>query len=105
MTAPQNRDEYLKRFMENQRLTGFGAGVKTHFPCPFCAAPEWLVMPVTDGLNDYPIMGAGAACKECGRSAKFIINRTPSSVSAECVQTGGDDPPAWLEPKIRRVEG
>jgi hypothetical protein len=101
MSEPANEKEYLKRFDDAQKVSGWGAEVKTHFPCPFCAAPDWLMHRVTD--FEYATMKAGAECKECGRTAKFLIARAGGSLQAECVQTGGPDQPEWLTPKIRRI--
>lgn len=103
-TDPKDFAEYQKLVWANQKITGFGADVKTHFPCPFCAAPEWLVQPITDGIDDYPIMKAGATCQNCGRSAKFIFKRGHGSLEFELVQSGGPAAPDWLEPKIRRID-
>lgn len=99
---PSNQAEYLKRFHENNKVTGFGIGnVYCHVPCPFCAAPEfmcWEILAVEDAMK------RGATCKECGRSAKAIFKNINGGKSFEIVQTGGVEQPEWLEPKMRRIE-
>lgn len=101
MTEPANEQEYLKLYQQNHKIDGFGIGnVYNHFPCPFCAAPDWMV---TELLQVEAEMQKDHICKNCGRSAKAIVTRTSKGVSFEVVQTGGDDPPDWLTPKMRRV--
>lgn len=102
MTDPANLDAYLKRFRLAEMITGHGVGnVFMHAPCPFCAAPEWLVFEV---LAVREAMSVGAKCKECGRSAKAIfLDGKDGGVAFEIVQMGGIDPPEYLVPKMRRV--
>lgn len=100
MSQPNSMAEYSERFHNNNKIEGYGTAVKTIAPCPFCAASDWLCMPILD------VEGAlkkGATCKECGRSAKAIFKYENGDKSFEIVQTGGDDPPEWLQPKMRRV--
>lgn len=99
---PQSMDEYSKRVHENMHVEGFGADVRTYFPCPFCAARDWLCCRIVSTEED---MKRGATCKRCGRSAKavFVLNE-PDNKQFEIVQTGGDEAPAWLEPKMRRID-
>lgn len=101
--TPTNKEEYLIRFQANQKITGYGIeGTTQHMPCPFCAAPDWMVSTI---IEIEQAMAVDRKCAECGRSAKAIVNRRGiGDVSFEFVQTGGDDPPDWLEPKMRRVE-
>lgn len=97
---PSNAAEYLERFNKNQRIEGFGLETTCITPCPFCAAPDfarWKVLEVEDAMQKE------TTCRECGRSAKAIFTRTPSSVAFEIVQTGGPDQPEWLTPKMRRT--
>lgn len=101
LPAPTTADEYLKRFHNNQRITGFGIGnVYQHCPCPFCAAPDWLVFEILDTETS---MSKDTRCKECGRSAKALVQRAPGGIQFEFVQTGGPDQPDWLTPPMRRV--
>jgi len=98
---PQNAQEYTRRFNLNQRIEGYGLGnVHIHMPCPFCAAPDFIVYEM---LEVETAMGVGATCKECERSAKALITAIAGGKSIEIVQTGGDDPPDWLTPKMRRL--
>lgn len=77
----------------------FARGAMTS-ACPFCAAPDWLTW---EAPAVRKVMETGATCKECGRSCKAVFADAPGSVSFELVQTGGDDPPVYLVPKMRRV--
>lgn len=109
MSAPTTSEEYTARFSLNMRTSGCGVrGVTQHFPCPFCAAPDWYVVKIIDFGPPPNVYGATEAgpftCAECGRSGKFIHNRQPGSVTSEFVQTGGDDPPPFMTPPPRRVE-
>lgn len=110
--SPTNADEYNAAFHANNRITGNGIeGTTMHVPCPFCAAPEWLVYRVIDSEQ---AMAAGATCTACGRTAKFLFAISPltghaghaqRSISFRLVQCGaGDNPPAWLPgPPIERI--
>lgn len=99
--APTSAQEYLARFSANQKITGHGIGnVYIHMPCPFCAAPEFIVYEL---LEVEEAMAKGAECRECGRAARAVFTRSPSSVSFEIMQTGGPDQPEWLTPKMRRM--
>lgn len=100
--APTSVEEYRRRFYKNYKIEGYGIGsVHCHYPCPFCAAPEFMVAEI---LETDKALERGGTCSECGRSARAIMSRTQGSVSFEMVQTGGDDPPDWLTPKMRRVD-
>lgn len=103
MSAPSSLDEYNRRFAANAKVSGYGMDVAQHFPCPFCAAPEWLVIKIMDLAMDSSAMSSARTCKECGRSGRMLLNPTAGGGSSmELVQTGGDDPPPWM-PAIRRV--
>ena len=93
-------EEYQERVQENTKTTGYGFETTQHVPCPFCAAPEFMVFKVMDAEE---AMNAGATCGECGRSARMPVTRTPGTMWFEMVQTGGPDQPEWLYPKIKRV--
>jgi hypothetical protein len=102
MTQPKTKEEYLERFHANERVSGHGiAEVRIHAPCPFCAAPdwsEWLIIECEQAMQKV------TTCKECGRSGKFVFSvNTPGNKQFEFVQTGGDDPPEWLQPPPRRI--
>lgn len=98
---PKNAAEYLARFQHNQKIEGFGIGnVNIHMPCPFCAAPDFLVYEL---LQCEEPMAKGATCKECGRGAKALYTLFSRRQVLEIVQTGGPDAPEWLVPKMRRL--
>lgn len=107
MADPATLDEYNTKALANQSITGFGADVVTHFPCPGCAAPGWLDFPITAALNDYRDVQDPATCQECGRSFRFAITVTGGGAAAggstegQFIQTGGPDLPDYLPP-IRR---
>lgn len=100
---PPTLDAYNVKWMESYGITGFGwtgpDAVALHFACPFCASP---------GFADYflldmePVMVQDHACLSCGRSARAIFSHADGGTSFELVQTGGDDPPAYL-PAMRRM--
>jgi hypothetical protein len=99
---PASLAEYQERFNKNKTVEGFGIGnVYTHCPCPFCAAPDWLVFEVFDVEE---AMAKSTRCNKCGRSAQSIIKRSAGGVQFELVQSGGPDQPDWMTPKMRRLE-
>jgi len=99
---PRNAAEYLRRFNANEKIDGFGIGnVHIHMPCPFCAAPEFMVFEV---LQTEQAMMKGATCKECGRGARAQIRKDAAGTSFEILQTAGPDQPEWLTPKMRRIQ-
>jgi bacterioferritin-associated ferredoxin len=101
MTEPTSLSEYLERFERNQVIDGWGLAVRVHLPCPFCAAPDFLVYRMTEVEA---AMTHGAMCAACGRSAKALIIRAEGELSLEVVQTSGPDQPVWMVPKMRRLE-
>lgn len=105
---PQSMAEYAERFNAAASVAGFGLDVHQIVPCPFCAAPGWAVWYPAGELAGKPDidvqMSAEKTCRECGRSGRAVVDRRgPADVSAEFVQTGGDDPPPWMQPPPRRV--
>jgi hypothetical protein len=101
MVEPRTADEYQQRFQASHRITGYGAEVETHMPCPWCAAPDWQVLPIVDVAG---ALQREATCVECGRAGRmvFAVNE-PGHQEAELVQTGGPDAPGWLTPAPRRA--
>jgi hypothetical protein len=86
---PTNLQEYQARYKANQQTVGNGPQVTCHAPCPFCAAPDFMIFK----MIDYEAaMSTGGRCKECSRSAKFKTKGHPGSVSIELVQTDGPTP-------------
>lgn len=93
MSAPATKEEYETRVAQNVGVTGFGEATTSIFPCPFCGAAEFLRVPL---LDTYSALEKGAACSECGRSARWVVQRSGGSTAVEMVQTAGDDPPEWV---------
>lgn len=101
VSDPASADEYLRLFHERLRTSGFGFEVTQHSPCPFCAAADWMVCRILD-VEDR-MRGGAITCSECGRTGRFLVERTAAGLQFEFVQTGGPDPAPWLEPKPRRL--
>jgi hypothetical protein len=98
---PKDAQEYLERFAANQKIEGFGLGnVHMHMPCPFCAAPDFLVYELLEVERK---LEEGAVCNECGRGMKGLVNHFAGGKSLEFVQTCGPNPPDWLQPNMRRM--
>lgn len=98
--APTSQAEYEDTIARNQKISGVGFDTTSHLPCPFCAAPDFLVSKIGN------IQGAlvkGATCSVCGRSAKTLVSSEDGQDTYELVQTGGPDQPDWLRDKARRV--
>lgn len=92
-------EEFAMRYHANYRTDGHGIGQTTvHMPCPFCAAPDWMNYRIADGLPD-----GDHRCDGCGRTARIVCHRGSTTTNLELVQTGGGDPPVWLEPPPRRI--
>lgn len=100
MSEPTSMAEYTERFQENQKVSGFGLDTTVHMPCPFCAAPDFMVYRIIDSED---AMVEGAVCSECHRGAamEFHVN-LPNNKQFEIVQTVGDLQPEWLVPLMRR---
>jgi hypothetical protein len=95
---PTNMEEFTEAAFANQKITGFGLGTTTHLPCPFCAAPDFMVYTI---LETEHITGKPHMCRVCGRGARVAYTHKGSSTRLEIVQTGGDPQPEWLKPKMR----
>lgn len=98
---PTSIEEYNKRFAENQSVEGFGLETSSVLPCPFCAAPRWMVAKV---IEVETTMQKEHHCGECGRAARAIVHRSPQGVSFEFVQTAGPEQPDWMPVKMRRED-
>ncbi len=93
MADPKDAAAYNVRFGQSQKLSGFGPfGTKSHVPCPFCAAPDWLVFRIIDTEK---AMERGAVCGECKRGARAVTTRTAHGLSFHLVQTEGPDAPSY----------
>ena len=99
---PASYEEYIKRYYANQRMTSYGLDTTCHVPCPFCAAPDFMVYRIIDVEET---INKGATCKECGRSCAMPVTITDDGLgkSFEMVQTAGPDQPDWMTPKMRRA--
>lgn len=98
MAEPQNQDEYLVRWTASEKFEGTGDARLYHVPCPFCAAPDFMIYS-RDTMD--AVRAAGAICKECKRGAQEVT--PPGGGAREIVQTAGPAQPAWLEPLMRSV--
>lgn len=98
--APRNLAEYTARATINCRVEGYGADVVTVVACPFCAAGGFWRLPI---VNVRGPMEKETTCGECHRKARALFKVSRGSIEFEVVQTGGDDPPDWLEAAPRRV--
>lgn len=94
----QTLEERNARYHQNAKVTGFGEATTVHHPCPFCAAPDFMVCRVIDTKA---AMSEDRTCAECGRGTRAIIVETPSTTTFELVQTSGDDPPPYMP--MRRI--
>jgi hypothetical protein len=98
---PDSMKELEALIHTNSEITGFGVDVENHIACPFCGAKGFMTIAI---INPDKGMEEGGDCKECGRSAKALVQRSGGSVRFEMVQTGGPDLPSWYQPPMRRVE-
>lgn len=100
MSDLASAEEFRLRYHANYHADGKGLAVSAvHMPCPFCAAPDWMCYRVFDGIPEHD-----HACGACGRTARIIRARSGGVTRLELLQTGGDDPPGWLEPTPRRIQ-
>lgn len=105
MTAPRTREEYEIRFNANTYADGEGMELSLHVPCPFCAAPDFVVGKL---LELEMLVKLEQVCQECGRGVRLqlkdiVLRGGQRGVSYEFLQTQGDDPPPWVPP-MRRLE-
>lgn len=92
MSEPTSKEEFERRFRGHTRMSGQGAEVQVHMPCPFCGARDWAVY----RLLEMPArLARPTECKACGRSAALLTDWGASSASGRFVQTGGPDAPPW----------
>ena len=95
----KDRAEFDREYAANTRISGYGADVTTHLPCPGCAAADWILWPIVNPPTD------AKKCRACGRTFQILISRTPNGtrMTGEIVQIDGPDLPDWYEPKPRRA--
>lgn len=99
MADANNLEEYVERLRNALYMEGEGPRAVLHQPCPFCAAPDFLVCSISVTTATWL---QGSHCAECGRGAKGVFTPRPGGVALEIVQTAGKDQPSWLLPKMRR---
>lgn len=96
-TPPTSMDEYNRRYVANTRIDGHGMGVAQHLACPFCAGPDFMTLrPVDMAMRNN--LTLEETCKYCRRSLRAVFVRTGEGSEMRFEQTGGDDPPEWLQP-------
>lgn len=96
---PTSMEEFRRRSEQGNRFSGTGADLARHIPCPFCAAPCFRSIKVCD-IPDAAKLTDEATCTACDRSARIASLGVHRVV---WIQTGGDDPPSWLVPRISRI--
>lgn len=104
-TPPKDAEQFERRFAANSKVDGFGADIKTHIPCPFCAHPGFNVVPI---LSTEEALTSESTCAACGRSGKNVMTEDAEGKAFEFVQTGGPDPDPWqieAQGAPRRVDG
>jgi hypothetical protein len=98
---PKNKEEFIRRYNQNNYVVDPDTvNAVTHLPCPFCAAPDIIVMKALHVVED---LQRGGVCKECGRGIRCIIQEVGDKYNVEVVQTCGIDPPSFISPRPRRV--
>jgi len=102
MDCPEPVDpvEYLALYNANVRFFGLGYMTSMSVPCPFCAAPDFMIYKV---LEVQKKMEEGATCGCCRRSARAVFSDTPTGKRFEIFQTAGPAAPEWLQPKLRWI--
>jgi rRNA maturation protein Nop10 len=98
---PQSMSEYLRRFKLNERVFGHGVDTGMSVPCPFCAAPNFWTYRI---LQTREVLAQERTCTDCGRAAQVLFSSADGSTRFEVIQTRGPVQPAWLTPKMRRLD-
>lgn len=101
MGEPTSASEYEQRYKANTRISGFGVDVVTHFPCPFCAAPDFMAAPIL-GLT--AALAKGGSCAECGRSARAKVEETENQTTVSLFQTGGPPASPWIPVAMAKAD-
>jgi hypothetical protein len=91
---PTSADDLHVAYEANTRLDGHGADLEVVYPCPYCAAPDWLRVRVRNHLKALGSHAAHCAC--CGRTAAFSVNEDGGSVDVRLIQFAGPPPPPWF---------
>lgn len=93
-------DELARLTAERARSSGYGLDVKQHFPCPFCAHPDWLVVRIIDFARGHQ----PPECPSCGRTSRLVFTVLPGGgQEMRLVQVGGPDAPDWMPEPPERV--
>lgn len=91
---PPTKEAFEKRYHESAHMEGVGImGLTMHVPCPFCAAPDWMVHTVRGTQAAYH---QGAFCSECQRGAHAELDYEAGYTSIRWVQDCGRDPAPWV---------
>lgn len=94
--APKSKEDFEARFERTFQVKGYGiSGMRTHHPCPFCAAPDFFIVGVLD-MTD--VMRAGSRCRECKRGARAAFEPIDGGDGTRVMllQTTGPDPDPWI---------
>ncbi len=98
--GPRTAKEFQERYLSNQWVEGTDLHALHHMPCPFCGAPDIIVMRAMHVAED---LQRGGKCAECGRGMRVELHDARHTVGFEVVQTEGMDPPDYIVPKPRRA--
>jgi hypothetical protein len=104
---PTTKEEFDIRFAANAYADPDGSmECAFHIPCPFCAAPDFVVAKL---LEFNMITSMARTCRECDRGVKLVLKpvhhpKTGNLIgeSYQFLQTHGEDPPSWAP--MKRVE-
>lgn len=98
MADPKTKAEFESLYHSNARVSGYGALVTQHLPCPFCAAPDWLDVPIAKLAleGSQKVFGTPRTCVECKRTAKVLVAETASMTSMRLLLIEGDEPAEYL---------
>ena len=97
---PESYQDYERLFFKHSKLSGTGLETAQHYPCPFCAAPDWAIVRVLD----VQLLSEKRVCKNCQRGGRARFSNPLGGIAFEFVQTSGPVPPDWLKPEIEREE-
>lgn len=104
VNEPRSEVEFLLRYADNHstegELTAAGVRVVSRIPCPFCAAPNFLVYTLADVLLRTL---EECICSECGRGAKFYADDEVNGLYFRPIQSRGPNPPEWMGNRIERL--
>lgn len=100
---PKNAQEFQERYIQNNTVEREGTATEIrHLPCIFCGAADMVILHALRVQED---LERGGTCMDCGRGIRIVFNgdtRNTDGVTYEVVQTCGDEPPDYIDPKPRR---